>query len=443
MVWKISLVLILVAANGFFVAAEFALVKLRLQEIRILARKGSRTAQVTENIMIHLDAYLSACQLGITLASLGLGWLGEPLVATLLEPLFPLIGIPIGYVHYVAFPVAFLIITLLHITAGEQVPKILAIQKYKPTALATAIPLTIFYRVFRPLIWVVNTISNVMLKALGVGIVSEHSSVHTEEELRAILLESASGGHLTRKERLVIENVLDLESKIARRYMLPRNQIIYLDKNDSIEEKLRKASESDHTRLPLCDGDLDRVIGVVHVKDVFRVLAKQERLTALVDLARKPTFRPETVTLDVLLKDFQKNNTILTLLVDEYGVVSGMITLENVIEQLVGPIQDEFDAEKPPIEKKGPDQFQIDAICSVAEVRDQLRIDLPESDANTIGGLIVERIGRIPTAGEKAKLGPHEVSILEAEPTRIRMVLFKKGDVDEGEAADWSAEERH
>ena len=247
MLWKISLVLVLVALNGFFVAAEFALVKLRLQEIRLLARKGGRTAQVTENIIMHLDAYLSACQLGITLASLGLGWLGEPLVATMIEPAFPLVGIPTEYVHYVAFPIAFLIITLLHITAGEQVPKIFAIQRYKVTALATALPLTVFYKIFQPLIWIVNSLSNLMLRALGVGIVNEHSSVHTEEELRALLLESAAGGQLTRKERLVIENVLELENKLARRYMLPRNQIVYLDKNDSMEEKLRKASESEHT----------------------------------------------------------------------------------------------------------------------------------------------------------------------------------------------------
>lgn len=438
MFWKISLVLILVAVNGFFVAAEFALVKLRLQEIQLLARKGSRAAQMTENIMVHLDAYLSACQLGITLASLGLGWLGEPLVATMIEPAFRIMGISTDHVHYVAFPVAFLIITLLHITAGEQVPKILAIQKYKPTALAIAIPLTLFYRIFRPFIWVVNTISNLMLKALGVGIVSEHSSAHTEEELRALLLESAAGGHLTRRERLVIENVLDLENRIARRYMLPRNQIVYLDKKDSIEEKLRKASESDHTRLPLCDGDLDHVIGVVHVKDVFRALARDEKITALVDFARTPTYRPETVTLDVLLKDFQKNHTILTLLVDEYGVLSGMITLENVIEELVGPIQDEFDEEMPLIEKKGPGQFQINATCPVADVMNELSIDLPESDANTIGGLVVERIGRIPTTNEKVMLGHHEVTVLEAEPTRILMILFKIGDLDEDEIADTS-----
>lgn len=437
MLWKISAVLVLVALNGFFVAAEFALVKLRLQEIKLLARKGSKTAKVTENIIIHLDAYLSACQLGITLASLGLGWLGEPLVATMIEPIFELTRIPTEHVHYVAFPAAFLIITLLHITAGEQVPKIFAIQKYRPTALAAAVPLTVFYRIFRPLIWVVNTLSNLMLRAIGVGVVTEHTGVHTEEEVRAILLESAAGGHLTRRERLVIENVLELENKTARRYMLPRNQIVYLDKNDSIEEKLRKASESDHTRMPLCDGDLDHVIGIIHVKDVFRALAKKEKLTALVDFARKASFRPETVTLDVLLRDFQKNHSVLTLLVDEYGVVSGMLTLENVIEQLIGPIQDEFDEEAPLIEKKGPDQFQIDSTCPIEEVIEQLAIVLPETDATTIGGLIIERIGRIPVAGEELSVDSHSITIEEAEPTRIRRILFKKGkDEVEHEAAD-------
>ena len=428
MLWKISLVLLLVAANGFFVAAEFALVKLRLREIKILAREGSRAAQFTENVLLHLDAYLSACQLGITLASLGLGWLGEPLVAALIEPFFELLGISTEHVHYVAFPVAFLIITLLHITAGEQVPKIYAIQRYKTTALATAIPLVVFYRILQPLIWVVNTLSNWMLRGLGVTVTSEHASSYSEEELRAILLESAAGGHLTRKERLVIENVLDLETEIARGHMLPRNEIVFLDKNDSIEEKLRKASESRHTRLPLCDGDLDHTIGIVHIKDVFHALAEKEELSALVGLAHKPLFRPETATLDMLLRDFQKHHTEMALLVDEYGVVSGMITLENVIEQLVGPIQDEFDDEEPLIVPTGPDHFQIEAICPLDEVLEKLEIDLPDTEANTIGGLVVELLGRIPENQEKIMLGSHEVTVLEAEPTRIRMVLFRRGE---------------
>ncbi|HEX9665961.1 MAG TPA: hemolysin family protein [Thermodesulfobacteriota bacterium] len=431
MFWKIFLVFLLVAANGFFVAAEFALVKLRIQEIKILARKGSKTAKLVEKIVANLDAYLSACQLGITLASLGLGWVGEPLVARSIEPAFNSLGIPEDRVHLVAFPIAFIIITLLHITLGEQVPKILAIKKYKRTALTISMPLAIFYKIFKPFIWVLNTISNLMLRVIGIQITSEHGEVHTEDEVRAILLESAAVGHLTLGERLIMENVLDLENKIARRYMLPRDQIIYLDKNDTMEEKLRIASESGHTRLPLCDGDLDHIIGIVHVKDIFQTLARKQELKALVDVARKPTFLPETFALDALLREFQKKHTALAILVDEYGVVSGMITLENVLEELVGPIQDEFDSEAPSIMKIGADSFEVDAACTVDEIEKKLEIELSDSNADTIGGVLIEMLGHIPTVNESAVLGEHEVTVLEADPTRVRRVRIRRLRRDE------------
>ncbi len=426
MFWKILLVLSLVAANGFFVAAEFALVKLRIQEIKILARKGSKTAKLVEAIVRDLDAYLSACQLGITLASLGLGWVGEPVVAKIIEPVFNALGIPEENVHFVALPMAFIIITLLHITAGEQVPKILAIKKHRPTAYVISMPLVIFYKTFKPFIWILNTISNLMLRVIGIQIASEHGEVHTEDEVRAILLESAAVGHLTPGERLIMENVLDLENKIARRYMLPRNQIVFLDKNDTMEEKLRIASESGHTRLPLCDDDLDHIVGIVHVKDIFQALAMGEEIKALVDLARKPTFLPETVTLDALLREFQKKHTALAILVDEYGVVSGMITIENVLEELVGPIQDEFDTEAPSIMKVGADSFEVDAACTVDDVEKKLEIELSDLNADTIGGVLIQRLGRIPTVSEKAILGEHEVTVLEADPTRVRRVRIRK-----------------
>jgi CBS domain containing-hemolysin-like protein len=426
MFWRISLVLSLVAANGFFVAAEFALVKLRIQEIKILARKGSKTAKLVERIVRDLDAYLSACQLGITLASLGLGWVGEPVVAKMIEPIFNTLGIPEENVHFVALPIAFVIITLLHITAGEQVPKIFAIKKHRPTAYVIAMPLVIFYKIFKPFIWILNTISNLMLRVIGIQIASEHGEVHTEDEVRAILLESAAVGHLTPGERLIMENVLDLENKIARRYMLPRNQIVYLDKNDTMEEKLRIASESGHTRLPLCDGDLDHILGIVHVKDIFQALARGEELKALVDLARKPTFLPETVTLDALLREFQKKHTALAILVDEYGVVSGMITLENVLEELVGPIQDEFDSEAPSIKKVGADTFEVDAACTVDEIEKKLEIELSDSNADTIGGVLIEKLGHIPTVSENTVLADHEVTVLEADQKRIRRVLIRR-----------------
>ncbi|MGH7884566.1 MAG: hemolysin family protein [Thermodesulfobacteriota bacterium] len=426
MFWNLLLVFLLVGANGLFVAAEFAFVKLRLQEVKLLASQGSNTAKLVEKIIANLDAYLSACQLGITLASLGLGWIGEPLVAKSLEPLFELFSIPEDKVHYVAFPAAFMFITFLHITLGEQVPKILAIKKYKPTSLAVSMPIVIFYKIFKPFIWVLNEASNFILRVIGIQGHPEQGEVLSEDELRAVLLESASGGHLTLRERLLMENVLDLEDKIARRYMIPRNQIIYLDKNDVMEEMLKNASESNHTRLPLCDGDLDNIVGVVHVKDIFQSLAKNKNLTDLTEVAREATFLPETVALDALLREFQKNNTVIAILVDEYGVVSGMITLENVLEELVGPIQDEFDSEVPLIIKKGVDNFEVAASCTVDEIEKRLGIELSDRNADTIGGVLIEEFGHIPEINEKIIMENYEYTVLEAEPKRIIRVKIRE-----------------
>ncbi len=413
-------------ANGFFVASEFALVKIRLSEIRASAEAGSKTARMVENIIEHLDAYLSACQLGITLASLGLGWVGEPLVARSLEPLFRLMGFPEQNVHYIAFPVAFSVITFLHITAGEQVPKIMAIHKHKPTSFAISLPLAIFYRIFKPFIWVLNSSSNLMLRAVGIRMTSAHEASHTEDELRFILLDAARGGHVSRRERLIMENVLDLEEKSARSAMLPRNQIVFLDCTDPIDEQLRIAAESGHTRLPLCNEDLEHVVGIVHLKDVFKVLATGKQVEDLAPLAREATYFPETMSLDKLLREFQRRRVMIALLVDEYGVISGLITLENVIEELVGQIQDEFDSETPLIIEKAPDIFEIDATCGIETVRQRLAIQLPNLQADTIGGAVIEAFGYIPNIGETVELGRHMVTVLSADPRRIQKLRVEK-----------------
>ena len=436
MLWKVMVVLLLVATNGFFVAAEFALVKVRLSEIRVLARSGNRTARTVEHILKRLDAYLSACQLGITLASLGLGWVGEPLVARSLEPLVDALGISRDKVHFVAFPLAFFLITFLHITAGEQAPKILAIQKYRPTALVVGLPLSVFYRIFRPFIWLLNASSNAMLRVIGIRMDAGHSDILTEEQLRLILLESARAGHVTQREHLFMENVLDLEDKPARRYMVPRQRIVYIDRKDSMEDKLRRISESGYTRLPLCNGDLDHIVGIVHIKDIFRVMtSKEEELTALTGVARDPLFLPETIRLDALLREFQHHHTPLAMLIDEYGVVTGMIMLENVIEELVGPIQDEFDSEAPLIVKKGEHQFEVDALCPVDTVVKACQMELPADIlADTIGGVVMEVLGHIPRVDEQVTVGVHRITVLKVESIRILRLLIEKLQA-EGEAA--------
>ncbi|MBN2332771.1 MAG: HlyC/CorC family transporter [Deltaproteobacteria bacterium] len=420
MIIKILTVLFIILVNAFFVAAEFALVKLSSSEVAVLARGGSRTAKAVESIVGHLDAYLSACQLGITLASLALGWVGEPLVARLLEPAVHLIGLPVEKVHYIALPLAFSLITFLHITVGEQAPKILAIQRHQPTALFVALPLLIFRQIFMPFIWALNAFSNRLLRFVGLSADEVHSASHTEEELRHILLESTVGGLLKPRERRLMENVMDLEEKYARRYMVPRNQIVYLDLNDSLEEKLRRAADSGHTRLPLCDGDIDHIVGVVHVKDIFQLLATDRQLVTLRNLSRKAVYLPENIHLDVLLLEFQRRKVLMALLVDEYGSVSGMITLENVLEELVGPIEDEFDHETPFIIRTGTHSFVVNALCPADEVAKTCLLVIPDDiTSDTIGGVVVELLGRIPVAGEVIPLGSHEIAVREADQRRV------------------------
>ncbi|MFH2130584.1 MAG: hemolysin family protein [bacterium] len=423
---KLLLVLFFVFANGFFVAAEFGLVKLRSSEIKMMTRSGGRISKTLEYIFDHLDTYLSACQLGVTLASLALGWTGEPLVANILKPLFELLGIPEKMVHLFAFPTAFAIITFLHITLGEQVPKIMAIRRHRSVVKAISIPLWIFCSVLTPLIWILNASSNAMLRLIGIRADADHGETPTEEELRHILYQSADLGYLKIRERYIMENVLDLEEKMARSYMVPRSQVVFIDRKQTMEEKLFHAAESGHTRFPLCEGDLDHIAGIVHVKDIFKLMTAEEPIQKLITLARKPVYFPETIHLDSLLVALQKNKTMMALLVDEFGSFSGLITMENILEELVGSIEDEFDDEQPSIIRRGPDVFEVEAECPKDKVAKACRLQLPESGADTIGGVVTELMEIIPQEGDTLLLGNHQITILEAEPTRIVRLEIKK-----------------
>ena len=432
------IVLLLVAFNGFFVAAEFALVKIRLSEIEVLAKDGGRTAQIVRNILLSLDTYLSSCQLGVTLGSLGLGWFSERTVAALLEPFVLSLGFSAETSHLIAIPVAFVIMTFLLITAGELVPKFVALQKYRQVALAIGIPLVVFYKVFRPFIWLLNVSANLMLRCLGIRVMNEQDGAITEPELRMTLVTMVAGGEVTRRERRIMENVLDLEEKVARRYMLPRNQIVYLNQHDEKEAKLRVVAESGHTRFPLCNEDLDQIVGIVHVKDLFRNLFDEKGASSLKEIARDPLFLPETIRLDALLLEFQRRNTMLAVLVDEFGTVSGMITLENVLEELVGPIQDEFDSEAPLIVRTGPHRFEVEASCPVDQVIRACGLQLPdELTSDTTGGVMIELLGHIPRQGEQVRAGAHLMTALRVETTRVqRLRIDRMAGMDEEDTGD-------
>lgn len=418
----------LVFINGFFVAAEFALVKVRTSQIDQLVEKGNWAAKITSRALDHLDAYLSASQVGITVTSLALGWAIEGWVVPAVRSLFQFLGIegegvPVHGVSFSIVPVAsFTLVTFLHVALGEQAPKSLAIRSAKIVALWTAPPLLALYYLGWPVIWLLNNSSNLTLWCLGLG-KTDHAEVsHTEEELRHIVAESVAGGHLSRNERKLIENVLNLEQKTARRVMVPRPDIVYLSLARSHEDNLRLARQAGHTRFPLCENDLTTVVGMVHVKDLFRAGGAGNGRIDLKKWSRKVPFLPETLSLDALLVEFQRNRVHLAMLLDEYGSVVGMVTLENVLEELVGPIQDEFDRETPLVTALGDGSFDIDASCPLDVLAEECGVDVPETEAETAGGLILDVLGRLAITGDTIVVDGHRMIVIRAEPTRIRRI---------------------
>ena len=415
----------LIFINGFFVAAEFALVKVRTSQIDQLAEDGHWAAKLTSRALDHLDAYLSASQLGITVASLALGYAIEKIV----KPIEGVLG-RLGFEGHgtvgalsisAAGVIAFSFVTFLHMALGEQAPKSLAIRSAKTIALWTAPVLIAFYVVFFPLIWALNKASLLTLWLIGLGQPDQAELAHTEEELRHIVAESAGGGHLSRRERVMIENVLNLEEKTARRIMVPRPDVVYLSLSRPVEDNLRTVRQAGHTRYPLCEeDDLTTVKGIIHVKDLLRAYTSSNGRPDLRKIARKVPFLPETLRADQLLVEFQRERVHLAMLLDEFGSVVGMVTLENVLEQLVGPIQDEFDREPPPVTPLGDHVYEVDAALPLDVLSEECGVAVPETDAETAGGLVLDLLGRIARPGDAVTVDGHRLVVLQADPTRIR-----------------------
>jgi CBS domain containing-hemolysin-like protein len=417
--WGLALAAFLVFLNGFFVAAEFALVKVRPTQIEPYVVEGLRRARVAKHMIRHLDAYLSATQLGITLASLALGWIGEPAFAWIIEPVVTaFVGENPQIVHSAALTVSFLTITVLHIVLGELVPKSLAIRKAEPTTLWVAFPLFVFYKVTFPVIWVLNHTANWLLKWVGIAPVSESEIAHDEEELR-LLLASSHASRLSLQKRELLDNIFELSHRLARQILVPRQDVIYLSTTRPLAENLRKARRSGHTRFPLCEGDLDHVIGLVHIKDIFR---RDRPLTSLEEVARSIAFVPETLELDRLLKRMRTERFHLAAVIDEYGGVSGIVTLEDVIEEIVGQIQDEFDIEKPEILELGDGVYEVSGGMLVEDLEEQLGLEFSERDEDTIGGVVLSELGRNPAVGDRVDLGPISIEVLELHHNRVTTV---------------------
>jgi CBS domain containing-hemolysin-like protein len=419
-------ILLLVFLNGFFVAAEFALVKIRGSQLDALADEGDRTAAFARRVTDNLEAYLSACQLGITLASLGLGWIGEPFLARMIEPLFAKAGVQSEYfIHAVSFAIAFSAITFLHIVLGEQAPKILAIRKPVPATLWVARPLGLFYIVLKPAIWFLNVSSNALLKKVfRLPNVSEHEIAHSEEELRLILAESARAEEVSPLGKEILINALDMRDRVVRDITTPRGEVIFLNTEESFEDNLKAALESRHTRFPLCEGHLDNTVGLVHIKDLLRLM--REPQADLHSIKRELYPVPEMMPLEKLLTFFLTKHAHLALVVDEYGGTTGIVTLDNVLEELVGDIQDEFDTEKPEFRRVNSDEFDVEGSLGLYELHDLAGLDLESADVSTIGGYVTHLLGHLPKTGEKVRIEDFEVTVTQSDGRRVGQVHFKR-----------------
>lgn len=420
--WYLLLAFLFVLANGFFVAAEFAIVKVRSTQLTELAEQGSARAKMARRLTRRLDAYLSATQLGITLASLALGWIGEPAFHHLIAPLFIKFGIE-EYAHTASATTAFVIISILHIVLGELAPKSLAIQKPVGTSLWVAHLLHAFYVVTYPAIWLLNGVSRSLLRLVGIEPAGEHAeAAHSPEELRLILAGSEKAGILSEENREIIEGVFQFSKRTARQIMVPRTDVVVLSTTRSIEENLEKIRTTRHTRYPLCEGSLDQTIGLIHVKDLMLAQLRGPG-RPLTELKREILFVPENSTVDSLLSQFIEHKTHMAVVLDEYGGASGIVSLENITEELFGQIQDEFDRERPEIEPLGNGRYRVRGDYLIEDLADRLKIDVGEPEEETVGGYVAARLGREVTPGDKVELGDLAISVLEAERFRVRWVM--------------------
>src|SRR5262245_15648232 len=405
--WRLAATLFFVLVNAFFVAAEFALVKVRRTQIQARAEAGSVRARTAQHLLDHLDRYLSACQLGITVASLVLGWLAQPAVAELLVLGVTALGLGVSpddpWLHAASLAVALALVTTLHMTLGEQAPKIWAIHRAEKTVLRVAAPLRLFTEALRPLILLINALSNGVLRLLGLSTEEiVDSAVHSAEELKRILSASAGSGEITRRQLELAQNVLDIIDLEVRHIMVPRVDVVFLSLQNEDGENLRVVRESGHSRFPLCAVGLDTVMGIVHAKDVLTAAGGAPDLRAL---ARNPVYVSATQSVSRLIFQLQRSRSHCSVVVDEHGTCVGLAFLEDALEEIVGPIFDEFDEAPPGVVRLGTGEIEVPGSLSLPEAAGVLELGDLEDESDTIGGYVVARIGRLPRKGERVEVG--------------------------------------
>lgn len=421
---NILVVFFLVFLNGFFVATEFAMVKVRKSRIETLALQGNKRAKNTLIVVKDLNSYLSACQLGITLASLGLGWVGEPAVLRLLMPIFNLFHLPPSAQHSIAFIIAFSIITGCHIVFGELVPKSLAIVSSQKIALSTAFPLILFYKVTYPVMWIFNHSTNWILKIFGLSQVDEHESVHTDEEIKLLIEESYKHGLVDKTELTLVDNIFDFSDKTVKEIMVPRTDIINIFIEDSFDDIISYTLNEQLTRYPVCKGNKDNVIGFIHIKDLYKQKIEGNGQD-IKNIIREIKLVPESMLISELLKIFKKEKVQVALIIDEYGGTAGLVTIEDILEEIVGEIQDEFDEEEDAIIKTEDNSYIVDGKLLIEDITELLYIKIEDENIDTIGGWAYIQLDSYPQVNDKFTYKNYEFIILKCDRKRINKLLIK------------------
>ena len=435
----IALALGLVALNGFFVAAEFALVKVRPARVAQLVRQRKPFARSAQWLSRRLDRSLSACQLGITMASLALGWIGEPAVAHLLAPAFRATGISApSVVHGISFAISFTLITAAHLVLGEQTPKIFAIRRPELLAIWCAIPLRTFYVVSFPLLRGLDAATGVILRSMGVPRGAGHESPHSQEELRSLMSHARAHGEVSSWEHRLVEAAFDFDDMVCRQVMVPRSEVELLDLRAPLDESLGVIRRSKHTRYPVCEGSLDKVLGILHVKDLVGLSA--EGSPDLRSRMRPPRYVPETVSISRLLSHFKATRQHMALVVDEFGIIVGIVTLENVLEQIVGPVRDEFDVESPEIVPEGEGRYLVLGGAPISKLAELLGRPVEAEGVDTVAGLVALRLGRVPDTGDRLPLERTVLEVLEVRQNHATRLRLFTGPDAASDAATQKAE---
>lgn len=419
---------ILIALTAFFVASEFAIVKVRRTRIDQLVAEGNRSAMAAKRVISNLDEYLSACQLGITITALGLGWLGEPTVEHLLRPVFEQMNLNESVASLLSFAIAFVAITYLHVVVGELAPKTLAIQKAETITLLCSRPLIFFYKIMYPFIWVLNGSARVIIGLFGLRPASEHEVAHSEEELRLILSESYKSGEINPSEYKYVNNIFEFDNRIAKEIMVPRTEIVALDKNDSIADILEIMRKEKYTRYPVIDGDKDHIVGMVNIKEILTdCIRNPQAIEKKLDDYIRPIIQViESIPIHDLFVKMQRERVHMAILVDEYGGTAGLVTVEDILEEIVGEIQDEFDIDEVPMIRKVNEHTTIvDGKVLIEEVNDLLGTDIDDTDVDTIGGWILTEKFDIQQ-GEILSYGDYEFKVLKMEGRHVQLVEITK-----------------